>query len=340
MLDFLSTPTAIFIIETLIKCLLVLAIFASLAGFATYLERKVLGWFHRRPGPWMAGPQGLLQIVPDMIKLFTKEDIIPYEANKIVFKVAPLVAAIAAFTALAAVPILPEFKIFGHVVRPIIADINVGILYVMGCSSLTAYSIFLGGMSSGNKWALLGGARMVVSFISYEAIAAMSIVCVVMLTGSLSLVDINNYQSEGLTSWIIFKQPLGFILFVIALFVETNRTPVCLCENDPELVAGYGTEYSGLRWGMFFIGEYAAMITGAVLISLIYLGGFNDFYFIPGALAMLGKICFVFFWYFWARGAFPHLRADQIMTTCYLILTPVAGLNLIVTACVVLWSMS
>ncbi|MBZ7986791.1 NADH-quinone oxidoreductase subunit NuoH [Campylobacter canadensis] len=326
------SQTLFFIIITLIKCLLIIAIFAALAGFATYLERKVLGYVHRRLGPDMLGPAGVLQIVPDMIKLFTKEDIIPYMSNSIVFKIAPLISAICAFLAFAAVPIFPEFSLFGHTIKPIVADINIAVLYVAGCSSLCFYAIFLGGMASNNKWALIGGARALVTIISYEGVSGLCLLAIVLLTGSMSFIDINNYQEGGIFSWLIFKQPIAFVLFTIAIFIETNRTPLCLSENDAELVAGYGTEYSGLRWGMFFIGEYASMILGSILISLIFLGGFNDFYFIPGFIAMILKICFVFSWYFWARGAYPHLRADQVMRTCYLILLPLAAINLIITA--------
>ena len=326
------SETMFFVIITLIKCLLVIAIFASLAGFATYLERKVLAYVHRRLGPDMVGPAGVLQIVPDMIKLFTKEDLIPYMTNSKVFKVAPLISAICAFMAFAAVPIFPEFTLFGHTIKPIIADVNIAVLYIAGCSSLCAYAIFLGGMASSSKYPLIGGARALVTIISYEGVSGLSLLAVVLLTGSMSLVDINAYQEGGILSWLVFKQPVACILFTIAIFMETNRTPLCLAENDPELVAGYGTEYSGLRWGMFFIGEYASMILGSILISLLFLGGYNDFYFIPGAIAMILKICFVFSWYFWARGTFPHLRADQIMRMSYLILLPVAGANLIITA--------
>ena len=331
----------VFVIETLIKCLLIIAIFAALAGFATFLERKVLAWFHVRTGPMMVGPGGILQIVPDMIKLFTKEDIIPYNSNKIIFKIAPIISAICAFMGFCSVPLFPEFNIFGLTIRPIIADINIGLLFVMGMSSLCAYAIFLGGMSSNNKWSLIGGARAVVGFISYESISALSLLSIVLIVGSLSIIDINNYQSGGIFSWFIFKQPLAFVLFVIALFVETNRTPLCLTENDTELVAGYGTEYSGLRWGMFFIGEYASMFLGSILVSLIFLGGFNSLSFfglfsIHGSIMMIMKICFSFFLYFWARGTYPHLRADQLMRTCYLILLPLAFLNLLITAFCVL----
>ena len=184
--------------------LIVIAIFATLAGVATYLERKVLAFFHRRIGPDMVGPFGLIQVVADMIKLFTKEDIIPTNAQKIVFLVAPLIAAICAFVSIAAIPIFPEFTLFGRIVRPLIADINVALLFVMGMGGISFYAIFLGGLASHNKWSLLGGARGLVSIISYESVAGLSLVCVVMLVGSLSLVDINNYQNNGLFSWLIF----------------------------------------------------------------------------------------------------------------------------------------
>ena len=325
-----------FILESLIKCLFVLAIFATLAGFATYAERKVLAYFQRRIGPDMVGPFGLVQLVADMIKLFTKEDIIPSNSQKLIFAIAPLIAAICAFVSLAAIPMLPEFTLFGHTIRPIIADINVALLFVIGTSGLCFYAIFLGGLASNNKYSIIGGARALVAIISYESVGALALVAVVMLVGSFSLIEINNYQSDGILSWLIFKQPLAFVLFVIALFIYTNRTPLCLTENEADIVSGYGTEYSGLRWGMFFIGEYASMIAGAILITLLFLGGFNDFYFIPGWIMMILKSSFIFFWYFWARAAFPQLRPDQVMRMCYLILIPLAVLNLLITALFVL----
>ena len=325
-----------FILESLIKCLFVLAIFATLAGFATYAERKVLAYFQRRIGPDMVGPFGLVQLVADMIKLFTKEDIIPSNSQKLIFAIAPLIAAICAFVSLAAIPMLPEFTLFGHTIRPIIADINVALLFVIGTSGLCFYAIFLGGLASNNKYSIIGGARALVAIISYESVGALALVAVVMLVGSFSLIEINNYQSDGILSWLVFRQPLAFVLFVIALFIETNRTPLCLTENEADIVSGYGTEYSGLRWGMFFIGEYASMIAGAILITLLFLGGFNDFYFIPGWIMMILKSSFIFFWYFWARAAFPQLRPDQVMRMCYLILIPLAVLNLLITALFVL----
>lgn len=321
-----------FIIETIIKCILVLAVFASLAGFATYLERKVLGIMQRRVGPWVLGPMGLFQILADMIKLFTKEDIIPSTSSRIIFKIAPLISAIAAFVSLSVVPFFAEFTLFGHTIKPIIADINVAVLFVIGASGICFYAVVLGGIASNNKWALLGAARGLVAVISYESVAALALIAVVMVVGSLSLVEITAYQGGGILNWLIFKQPLAFVLFTISLYIEVNRTPLCLSENEAELVAGFGTEYSGLRWGMFFIGEYASMIAGAVLISLLFLGGYNSFWIIPGGIMMLIKVGFVFFWYFWARGAWPQLRPDQVMRMCYLFLLPLAVINLLISA--------
>ena len=323
-------------LEALIKCLIIIAIFATLAGFATYAERKVLAYFQRRIGPDMVGPFGILQLVADMIKLFTKEDIIPTNSLKLVFSLAPLISAICAFVSLAVIPMIPEFTLFGILIKPIVSDINVALLFVIGTSGLCFYSIFLGGLASNNKYSILGAARGLVAIISYESVAALALVAVVMLVSSFSLIDINNYQSNGIFSWLIFKQPLAFVLFIIALFIETNRTPLCLSENEADIVAGYGTEYSGLRWGMFFIGEYTSMIAGAVLVTLLFLGGFNDFWIIPGFVMMILKSSFVFFWYFWARAAFPQLRPDQVMKMCYLILIPLAVLNLLITAFVLL----
>lgn len=327
---------AFFVLETLIKCIIIIAIFASLAGFATYAERKVLAYFQRRIGPDMVGPFGIIQLVADMIKLFTKEDIIPSNSQKLLFAIAPILSAVCIFVSLAAIPMLPEFTLFGHTIQPLVSDVNVGLLFVIGTSGLCFYAVFLGGIASNNKYSIIGGARGLVAIISYESVGALALIAVVMLVGSFSLVDINNYQNDGILSWLIFKQPLAFVLFVIALFIETNRTPLCLSENEADIVAGYGTEYSGLRWGMFFIAEYTSMMAGAILITLLFLGGFNDFYFIPGWIMMILKSSFIFFWYFWARAAFPQLRPDQVMKMCYLILIPLAVLNLLITALAVL----
>ncbi len=319
-----------FVITTIVKAVVILAVMASLAGLATYAERKVLAYMQRRVGPDMVGPAGVLQIVADMIKLFTKEDIVPANANKFIFLIAPLISAIAAFAALAPVPFLPEFEIFGHTVRPILADINVGVLYIAGVASVCVFSPLAAGLASYNKFALISAARAVVSLLSFEVVAGMALLSVVMVTSSLSLVDINNYQ-KGIFNWLIFKQPLAFVLFVMASFVECNRTPFCLTENETEIVAGYGTEYSGMRWAMFFIGEYTNMIAASIIITLLFLGGFNEFLFIPGGLMILLKSSLVFFFFLWTRASWPHLRVDQLSMLCWKILLPLGILNVVIT---------
>ena len=319
-----------FVITTIVKAVVILAVMASLAGLATYAERKALAYMQRRVGPDMVGPAGVLQIVADMIKLFTKEDIVPANANKFIFLIAPLISAIAAFAALAPVPFLPEFEVFGHTIRPILADINVGVLYIAGVAAVCVFSPLAAGLASYNKFALISAARAVVSLLSFEVVAGMALLSVVMVTSSLSLVDINNYQ-KGIFNWLIFKQPLAFVLFVMASFVECNRTPFCLTENETEIVAGYGTEYSGMRWAMFFIGEYTNMIAASIIITLLFLGGFNEFLFIPGGLMILLKSSLVFFFFLWTRASWPHLRVDQLSMLCWKILLPLGILNVVIT---------
>ena len=319
-----------FVITTIVKAVVILAVMASLAGLATYAERKVLAYMQRRVGPDMVGPAGVLQIVADMIKLFTKEDIVPANANKFIFLIAPLISAIAAFAALAPVPFLPEFEVFGHTIRPILADINVGVLYIAGVAAVCVFSPLAAGLASYNKFALISAARAVVALLSFEVVAGMALLSVVMVTSSLSLVDINNYQ-KGIFNWLIFKQPLAFVLFVMASFVECNRTPFCLTENETEIVAGYGTEYSGMRWAMFFIGEYTNMIAASIIITLLFLGGFNEFLFIPGGLMILLKSSLVFFFFLWTRASWPHLRVDQLSMLCWKILLPLGILNVVIT---------
>ncbi|NQY52916.1 MAG: NADH-quinone oxidoreductase subunit NuoH [Campylobacteraceae bacterium] len=326
-----------FIIETLIKCIIVLLVFSALAGFTTYIERKVLAFMQRRLGPMNVGPFGLLQVVADGIKLFTKEDFIPANANKTIFMIAPIITAATAFIAMSAIPFFPEFELFGYIVRPIIADINVGILFVMGVASVGLYGPLLAGMSSANKWGLLGGARTAIQLLSYEVVSGLALLAPIMMVGSLSLIDINEYQAGGILSWLMFSQPLAFILFVIAGFAETNRTPFDLLEHEAELVAGYATEYSGMRWGMFFIGEYANLFTICFLIALMFLGGFNDMAFIPGGIAIVLKVMFLIFFFLWTRASWPHIRPDQLMWLCWKVLMPLSVLNILITGFVMMF---
>jgi NADH-quinone oxidoreductase subunit H len=315
------------ILMTIVKTVIILAVFSALAGFTTYVERKVLALMQRRPGPLHVGPFGVLQILCDGVKLFTKEDFIPQNANKLIFMVAPVITAATAFIAMTAVPFIPGV---------IVSDINIGVLFVMGVMATGLYGPLLGGMAQANKWGLLGGARTAIQLLSYEVVTGLSMLAPLMLVGSLSLIDINNYQAGGLQNWLIFTQPLAFVLFLIAGYAETNRTPFDLLEHEAEVVAGYATEYSGMRWGMFFIGEYANLFTISFVTALMFLGGFNDLWFIPGTIAIILKVMFLIFLFLWTRASWPHVRPDQLMWLCWKILMPLALLNILVTATIIL----
>ncbi|MSN95716.1 NADH-quinone oxidoreductase subunit NuoH [Campylobacter sp. FMV-PI01] len=323
-------------LETILKSIVILAVIASLSGLGTYAERKVLAYMQRRVGPWMVGPAGIGQILSDMIKLFCKEDLVPKDANKITFMLAPLISSTGAFVALSPVPFLPEFTIFGHTIYPILSDIGVGILFVLAASSTCIYGLIIGGLSSYNKWGLLGSMRAVLQLISFEIINGLSIIPIIMMVGSLSIIDIVNAQSGGIGSWFIWCNPVCFIIFLIASFIECNRTPFCLTENDPELIGGCTTAYSGMRFGIFFIAEYANMITYSAIMTLVFLGGFNKMWFIPGGIMMLLKTGFLFFFFLWTRASWPHLRADQLMGLCWKILMPLSLAMIFITALVIL----
>jgi len=315
------------ILMTIVKTVVILAVFSALAGFTTYIERKILAFMQRRPGPLHVGPFGILQILCDGVKLFTKEDFIPQNSNKLIFMIAPVITAATAFIAMTAVPFIPGV---------IVSDINVGVLFVMGVMATGLYGPLLGGMAQANKWGLLGGARTAIQLLSYEVVTGLSMLAPLMLVGSLSLIDINNYQAGGIENWLIFTQPLAFFLFLIAGYAETNRTPFDLLEHEAEVVAGYATEYSGMRWGLFFIGEYANLFTISFVTVLMFLGGFNDLWFIPGALAIILKVMFLIFLFLWTRASWPHVRPDQLMWLCWKILMPLALLNILVTAIIIL----
>ncbi len=325
----------------MIKAIIILAVIAAIAGFGTFIERKVLAFMQRRLGPMHVGPYGLLQLVADGIKLFTKEDIVPQNANSLIFKIAPSITAATAFIALAAVPVFPDFTIpewvplLGGVFVPsIAADLNIGILFVLGMMAAGLYGPLLAGMSQANKWGIIGSARTAVQFLSYEVVTGLSILAPIMLVGSLSFVDFNAYQQGGISNWMIWQQPVAFVLFLIAGFAETNRTPFDLLEHEAEVVSGYATEYSGMRWGMFFIGEYANMITVSIIAAVVFLGGYS----VEGIgwLTIILKVAFFFFLMLWVRAAWPHVRPDQLMWLCWKVLMPIAVINIVITGIVMM----
>ena len=330
------------LIETLIKIVVVVIIFSALAGLGTYFERKVLAFMQRRLGPMMVGPYGVLQFLADAIKLFTKEDIIPSNANRAVFTIAPLIILMSVFVAFTAVPIYPQFTVFGYTVHPVIVDINVGLLFSLGVMAVGMYTPLLAGMASGNKWSLIGAARSVMQLLSFEVVTGLSILAPLMLIGSLSLIDINAYQIEN--GWMIFTQPIAFVLFMISGFAETNRTPFDLTEHEAEVIGGYHTEYAGMKWGLMMIGEYANMFLVAFLVSIVFLGGYGDAGAIIngeansawGGLFLILKVSFFFFFFLWTRAAWPHVRPDQLMWLCWKVLMPLAVVNIVITGLVVM----
>lgn len=325
-----------FILETIIKAVVILAVIASLSGLGTYAERKVLAYMQRRIGPDMVGIFGLGQILCDMIKLFTKEDAIPRGANRVMFWVAPLIAVTGAFTALSVVPFLPEFEIFGRKVEPILSDVGIGLLFLMSVSSTSVYGTLIGGLAGYNKWGLIASMRAVLQLLSFEIINGLSIIPIVMITSSLSITKIVAEQDGGIGDWFLWSQPVAFFLFWIASFIECNRTPTCLTENETELVAGATTAYCGMRFGLFFIAEYANMITYSIVLALLFCGGYNKTWIIPGGAMIFIKASFFFFCFLWTRAAWPHLRPDQLIGLCWKVLMPIALINIIITALVLL----
>ena len=336
----METTADITTLGIIIKTIIILAIISALAGLGTYVERKVLGWMQRRLGPDHVGPIGLLQIAADGIKLFTKEDFIPQWSNKFMFSIAPVITAGTAFIALAAVPVFPDFTIpewlpllGGTFVPSMASDINIGILFILGAMAAGLYGPLIAGMSQHNKWGIIGAARTAVQFLSYEVVTGLSLLAPIMIVGSLSLYDFNDYQAQN-GVWLLVYQPVAFLLFLMAGFAETNRTPFDLLEHEAEIVSGYVTEYSGLRWGLFFVGEYTNMITISILASVVFCGGYNDFFFVPGWIMMFLKVSFFFFFMLWVRASWPHIRPDQLMWVFWKVLMPLAVVNVVVTGLV------
>jgi len=297
-------------------------------SYLTFAERKVAGHIQARTGPNRVGPFGLLQPIADVLKLFFKEEFIPAGANKVVFHIAPMLAVIPALVTFSVVPMGPNFTV---------TDLNVGLLLFLAMSSLGVYSITLAGWSSNNKYALLGGLRSSAQMISYELAMGLSTVGVLMLAGSLSLVDIVHAQQRY---WFIVQQPLAFIIFLITAFAETNRAPFDLPEAEAELVAGFHTEYSSMKWGLFFLGEYANMITISSIAVTLFLGGWNGPW-LPEPLKFLwyfAKLAALLFFFMWVRWTFPRLRYDQLMQLGWKVLLPLALLNVMVTAVGLWWA--
>lgn len=319
------------IIINLIKGIIILV--ALLTGFAymTWIERRFVARIQVRLGPNRAGPFGLLQPVADGIKLLFKEDVVPDGADKPVYNLAPALSMIVAIIAFAVIPIGDDITLFGRTIPLYLADVNIAILYVLGVSSLAVYGVVLGGWASNSKYALLGGLRASAQMISYELALGASLIGVLMLAGSLSLVDIVEAQRSV---WFIFLQPLGFIIFWIAAIAETNRAPFDLPEAEQELTAGYHVEYSGLRFALYFMAEYVHMITVSAIATTLFLGGWRGPFMSEtlGPLWFSIKVLILLVTFVWFRGTFPRVRYDRLMSLGWKVLLPLAFANVIVTA--------
>ena len=317
----------------ILKLGVVLAVLLTAAAYLVLFERKFLGRLQIRYGPNRAGPFGLLQPFADTIKMITKEDIVPAEADRAIFLYAPAVVGITALLMFSVVPFGPDLTLFGHEVKMVVVDLNVGILFAFALSSLSVYGITLGGWASNSKYSLLGGIRGAAQMISYELSLGLAIIPVVMRAGSFSLVDIVNAQA-GL--WYVVTEPVAFVIFFISAMAESKRIPFDLPEAENELGAGFHTEYSGMRFGLFFLGEYVAMQVLGGLIAVFFLGGWQG-PLLPGPVWLALKIFLVCLVMVWMRGTLPRLRYDQLMNLGWKVLVPVSLVNVIVTGARLLW---
>jgi NADH-quinone oxidoreductase subunit H len=321
-------------IEILIKIVVLFGVFLTGFAYLTLFERRVLAWIQSRVGPNRVGPGGFLQPAADGLKLLFKEDIIPEKADKFLYVLAPITVVITALMAVAIVPFGPPTSLFGRSINLYLADINIAVLFFLGMGSLAVYGVVLAGWASNNKYALMGGLRASSQMISYELAMGLSLLGVVMLSGSLSMVDIVDAQAGG--GWFIFLQPLGFLIFCITMVAETKRAPFDLPEAEQELVAGFHTEYSGMKFAMFYMGEYISMIIISAVAASLYLGGwrgpFAEELPILAPLYLFAKTMVFLFVFVWLRATFPRLRYDRLMTVGWKILLPLSLLNLVITA--------
>ncbi|RTE08972.1 NADH-quinone oxidoreductase subunit NuoH [Paenibacillus whitsoniae] len=317
------TNFLVFLFWGIVMLLLVL----GFVTYAIYFERKVIGWMQLRIGPNRTGPLGLLQSVADVMKLLIKEDTIPKKAERELFILAPIITFIPAFTIIATIPF--SDRMFN-------ANLNVGLLFYVALTGLSTIGIILGGWASNNKYALLGGMRSAAQMISYEVPLVISVIGVIMMTGTLNLHAMVDHQAGGFWHWNFIPQILGFIIFVIAGVSELNRTPFDLPEAESELVAGYHVEYSGFRFAFYMLAEYVYVFVIASLTSLLFLGGwhapFEFLDFIPGIIWFLLKFSLVVFFLFWLRATLPRVRIDQLMGFGWKVLLPLALVNMLVTA--------
>ncbi|PYQ97716.1 MAG: NADH-quinone oxidoreductase subunit NuoH [Acidobacteria bacterium] len=326
--------------------LFVFVMLLSSAAVMVYVERKVAALLQQRLGPYLVGPKGLLQPIADVVKLMFKEELRPRAADALLFTLAPIISATAAFAAFAVVPFGAETTFFGLLderVRLQVADVNVAVLVIFAIASMSVYGIVLAGWSANSKYSLLGGLRSSAQMISYELSYGLALATVLLVGNSLSLTDLVNRQAGTwlgfIPRWFIFVQPLGFFIYMTAGIAETNRAPFDFPEAEQELVAGYHTEYSSMSFAMFFLAEYINMVTVSAVATDLFLGGWHG-PFLPESLGwiwFLIKVAALLFFYVWMRWTLPRYRYDQLMAFGWKVLLPLAVINLLVTAAGVLY---
>jgi NADH-quinone oxidoreductase subunit H len=316
------------LIILVVKNVVVVSILMLCVAYITLLERKALGRIQVRFGPNRVGPYGLLQPIADGIKSFFKEDIIPDEADKVLYVIAPGICLFTALSMFAVIPFGGVITLFGRQIPMVIADIDAGLLYVLALATLGEYGVVLGGFASGNKYGLLGALRAAAQMISYEVALGLVVLGVIILAGSLRLTDIIAAQ-QGM--WFIVKYPFGFIFYLVAGLAEINRTPFDMPESESELACGFNIEYSSMKFAVFMIAEYAHMFVVASIATTLFLGGWMG-PFLPGPVWFLVKVFVIIFFFIWERGTFPRLRYDHIMHFGWKILLPLTLLNVVVTA--------
>jgi NADH-quinone oxidoreductase subunit H len=326
-----------FIIESAIKAAVVFGVLLACVAYTTLLERKLLGRIQVRFGPNRVGPFGLLQPLADGLKFFFKEDIVPGNVDKPVFILAPVIALVPAICIIAVIPFGDTVTLFGREVTMRVTDINVAVLYIVGLSGIGAYGAMLGGWASNNKYALIGALRSAAQMISYELAMGATLISIILMSSSLSLTKIVAGQEMY---WNIFFQPVAFLLFIICGLAEINRTPFDMPEAEAELACGFNIEYSSMKFALFFMAEYAHMISLAALTTCLFLGGWNlpfgwEVSFVPKIFWFIAKVFALIVFFIWERGTFPRLRYDQVMTLGWKWLLPIALANLVVTAVVI-----
>jgi NADH-quinone oxidoreductase subunit H len=334
-----------FILFSALKIFGVFSVLMTIVAYAVWVERKVSAAIQDRRGPNRFGPFGLLQPAADAVKAFLKEDFTPAHVRKVYYWLAPAITMIPGIVVVAVIP----FGSYLGAQKMVIADLNVGILYTFGIVSLGVYGIVLAGYASNSKFPFLGGIRSSAQLISYEIAMGMSVVAVFMLTSTLNLTDVVLYQSGSLLSWLVFKQPIAFIIFAVAALAETNRTPFDLPEAEQELAGGYNVEYSSMKFALFFMGEYANVTAASAMMVTLFFGGWSLPFagldqpattMVAGLLHIaifLAKTCFILFMIIWVRWMWPRFRYDQLMDLGWRRFLPLALANIIATAVILWW---